>query len=112
MKVHGDIPLGDAWGYLRDNLKPTTPYSADCIAIAHEFEQPSRAHLKRLKRLRTPVTPVRPRSVPDTTARAHHNEAARYGRMIERLLKPNSTAPARPLPKGALPGYARDKIAR
>lgn len=110
MLVHGGASLGEAWGHLRDTLKPTTPYAAECLACARTFEPPSKAHLKRLKRLRLAVTPVREPKPIDTTPRKRINEAMAYGREIERLLKPNSTAPAQPLPRGALPEYAREGL--
>lgn len=101
MRVHGDIPLGEAWGYLRDHLRPTTPYAADCIAIAHEFEPPSKGHLKRLKRLRLAVTPAR-KPKPAPQRHSPSLEAYGYARQVREALgavwKAPEPLPAKPVP--------------
>jgi hypothetical protein len=89
MFVHGHIPLGEAWGYLRDHLKPTTPYAAECLERARTYTPPSKAHVKRIKlRERAPlVIPARPRKPLDQSARLDHNDITSAHVAIERLVR-------------------------
>jgi hypothetical protein len=85
MLVHGGIPLGEAWGWLRDHAKPTTPYAADQLAMCRTYEPPSKAHLKKLSKLRLAVTPARARPEPDRSARIDQTRLVAMGQAVAKL---------------------------
>ena len=105
MFVHGHIPHGEAWGYLRDHLKPTTPYAAECLELARTYEPSTPAHAKRiyLAQRRPLVTPARPRKPVDQSARLDHNLLTSAHAEIKRLLvRADYAHIGRPKPKLSL----------
>jgi hypothetical protein len=93
--------IGEVWSHIRDTQFGETEKSAN--ELRHicrlEFEPPSKAHLKRVKRPRPVVVTLKPRE-PDLSARQHYNHVGRDALDIVAILRPNYVA----LKRGQLRG--------
>lgn len=86
------------WAAHRDNWKPCTPADVWGLREDRTFQPPSKAHLKRLTRVRPVVVVARPRPVSDSPRQRELREAQKHGFEIRRMLMPNTTRPAEPMP--------------
>lgn len=95
----------ETWAYLRDNAKPIVPQDVYDLEAVRAPMPPSKAHIKRIMRKsgQPVIRVVIKRPAPDRAAREHHLQAARLGLAIKRKFRPNTTAPASPVPRPPAP---------